>query len=521
MDTSLPQTTSTSLPDETDVLVVGGGVVGLATAVLLRRCGVAVELVERHPGTSIHPRAWGWYHRTLEILRSVDLEQPVLRAAEPYRDHRLNAKVVSLAGEMLSATELPDESDVGHLTPSRQISLGQDRLEPLLREAAEGAGAGLHFGHVAALPRDHGDRVVTTVTDRGNGRSHEVTSRWVVAADGARSPIRDGLGITRTGIPHLRDQVSILFRADLAPVLAGRRFSICQIAGERVSGVLGHSAELDGGTLILSCDERHGRRLEDFTPEHCESLVRAAIGDDSVAVTVVDVLPWQMSALVADQWVQGRVVLAGDACHVVPPIGGYGANTGIHDAHGLAWRLAAEIRGDAPASLVEQYRAERHRVAVGVVEQGRTRLAVRGGFATDEDRRLLRDPLWVTLGQAYAEDEPVFADPARRHAASGTRFPHAWLDRPGGTSTVDGYHWRLYARPGAASGLDGLPGPVDLRPVPDHLAQWWRDVCRAGEDTAVLVRPDGFVAARGEIGTDPTPVHHWWSRAHGATPVPG
>lgn len=487
-------------PLTTDVLVVGGGIVGLSTALFLRRAGLDVHLVERHPGTSIHPRAWGWYARTLEIFRAAGVLDDVLAAAEPYRAHTLNARVTSLAGRTMSCTVVPHWNDLDDVTPCPQISLGQDELEPIIRRAAEEAGATLWFNHQAGIPVDHGDHVVTRVTDRLTGRLTDVTARWVVAADGARSPIREALGITRTGRPLMRSQVSILFRAELGELLGERRFSICQIENDEVMGVLGHRADLTGGTLILTRNDQHGADLDDYSHERAAQLVRSALGVPDHPVEIVDVLGWDMAALVADRFVSGRVVLAGDACHVVPPIGGYGANTGVQDAFNLAWRLVAEVRGDAGPELIVDYERERRQMAQLVAEQGRTRLAVRGGFADDADRARLKDPLWVTLGQAYGvADDRAFADPRTRHAEVGTRFPHTWIEP--GLSTLDLIKgWTLFAPAVPLAGYAPmLPASVRAVAVPWPQRPWWTEQCDAGMQEAILVRPDGVVAARGEL----------------------
>ncbi|MEV0092414.1 FAD-dependent oxidoreductase [Streptomyces sp. NPDC050738] len=529
-------------PEElTDVLVVGGGITGLSCALFLRHHGVRCVLVERHASTSVHPRAWGWYPRTLELLRSVGVEEAVLEAAEGYKDHLRQATVESLAGREVRAAMLPAPGDLSHLTPSRQISLGQDRMEPIVREAALKAGAALRFSaELTSFERPEGPDgpVVATVEDRGSGAQRQVRARWMVAADGARSPVRETLGIGRSGLGTLQHQVSILFRADLSGPLDGRRFSICQIENDLLHGaVLGHDDSLGRGTLIVQYRPEAGESLDDFTTARAVELVRSAIGtaaDGTEAeVEIIGVLPWELAALTTDRFRDGSVFLIGDAAHVIPPIGGYGANTGVHDAHNLAWKLAAVVRGEADDRLLDTYEAERRPVAEATVAQAQLRLAVRSGRADEEQRRATLDVLSVTFGHTYASAAidgrrlPPFRALEEMTGEPGTRAPHVPVivrDRPGslldefGSSFVlltseAGLAWekaRTRAAERAGVALRGVAfgdGPTDATDLSEF---GWRSRYGVRADGAVLVRPDGFVAWRAEAaaveGSDPAEV---------------
>ncbi|MFE9770415.1 FAD-dependent oxidoreductase [Streptomyces sp. NPDC005931] len=509
----------------TDVLIVGGGITGLSCALFLRHHGVRCVLVERHASTSVHPRAWGWYPRTLELFRSVGVEQEVLAAAAGYAEHRRQATVESLAGRELKAVMLPEPGDLGAVTPSRQISLGQDRMEPIVREAASRAGAVLRYGtELTSFERPEGPDgpVVATVKDRDTGEERRVRARWLVAADGGRSPVRETLGIGRAGRGTLQHQVSILFRADLEGPLDGRRFSICQIENDELSGaVLGHDDTLRRGTLILQYRPERGEATEDFTTERCVRLVRSAIGDRDVDVEIIGVLPWELAALSAERFRDGSVFLVGDSAHVIPPIGGYGANTGVHDAHNLAWKLAAVLRGEAGEGLLDTYDAERRPVAEATIEQAQLRLLVRSGRADEEQRRATVDVLAVMLGHAYpTAAEPGarlrrFREPAELCGEPGTRAPHVPVllrdgDREEPGSLLDAYGsspvlvwggpagevWRgageeAARRAGVRLGTAGFGTEVR-----DLSERGWHEAYGVRADGAVLVRPDGFVAWR-------------------------
>ncbi|MFD5662077.1 FAD-dependent oxidoreductase [Streptomyces hirsutus] len=517
--------------DATDVLIVGGGITGLSCALFLRHHGVRCVLVERHASTSVHPRAWGWYPRTLELLRSVGVEGAVLEAAAGYAEHRRQATVESLTGREVKAVMLPAPGDLGAVTPSRQISLGQDRMEPIVREAADRAGAVLRFGNeLTSFERPEGPAgpVVATVKDRDTGAERRVRARWLVAADGGRSPVRETLGIRRVGRGTLQHQVSILFRADLTGPLAGRRFSICQIENDELKGaVLGHDDTLRRGTLILQYRPERGETPEDFTTGRSVALVRSAVGDPDLDVDVVGVLPWELAALSAERFRDGSVFLIGDAAHVVPPIGGYGANTGVHDAHNLAWKLASVLRGEAGEALLDSYDAERRPVAEATLEQAQLRLLVRSGRADGEQRRATADVLAVMLGHTYPSAAepgarlPRFRDPAELAGEPGTRAPHVPVLLRDGGREVPGSLLDVYGGDPApvlvhGGGTAGGDEPVWARAAAeaarragvrlrtagfgaglrDLSERGWHERYGVRADGAVLVRPDGFVAWR-------------------------
>ncbi|BCJ47990.1 FAD-dependent oxidoreductase [Actinoplanes ianthinogenes] len=497
----------------TPVLIAGGSLVGLSSAVFLARQGVSCMLVERHPGTSVHPRAVGYYPRTMELLRQAGLEERALKAAAGFASHRTRAGVESLAGATrFSRTEM-DEDDLGAVTPCRLLLLTQDRLEPLLREEAEHLGADLRFATTLTSFTQDRTGVDAELFDEQTGRTWRMRSDYLIGADGPRSRVREALGISRTGKGVLSRHVSIAFHADLAAVLDGRRFSVVHVENDQVRGILVHDDTLREGTLIVGYDPERGESLDDFTDQRCERLVRAAIGVADIDVRIRSRFPWDMAESTATRYVDARVLLAGDAAHVIPPTGGYGANTGIADAHNLAWKLAAVLAGTAGPELLDTYDSERRPVGAFAAAQGALQLAVRSGTATAEQRAAAFDAQVVTMGYAYpAPGDPVpFAlDPAERTAEPGTRAPHVWLPGDGGqTSTLDlvgtgftlltagdGERWTTAAR--AAAAVTGVP--VEAHAIDPGTPGF---TGRYGLDPggAALIRPDGFVARRFPAGS--------------------
>ncbi|GAA4608350.1 putative polyketide hydroxylase [Actinoplanes octamycinicus] len=485
----------------TPVLIAGGSLVGLSSALFLARQGVSCVLVERHPGTSVHPRAVGYYPRTMELLRQAGLEERALKAAAGFAGHRTRAGVESLAGRTtFSRTEM-DEDDLDTVTPCRLLLLTQDRLEPLLRARAEELGADLRFATTLTSFTQDPSGVDAVLTDEQTGQRLRIRADYLIGADGPRSPVREALGIPRTGRGVISRHVSIAFYADMAPVLDGRRFSVVHVGNDRVRGILVHDDTLREGTLIVGYDPERGESLEDFTDSRCAELVRAAIGVDDIDVRIRSRFPWDMAESTATRYVDGRVLLAGDAAHVIPPTGGYGANTGIADAHNLAWKLAAVLAGTAGPELLETYDSERRPVGAFAAAQGALQLAVRSGQRPDA---VVHDAQAVTMGYRY----PVpGVEPAGLPAEPGTRAPHVWLRRDGAeSSTLDlfgagftvlaagpGDRWTEAARSAAAvTGVRIDACAIDT----DEFRRAYR--LETGE--AVLVRPDGFVAWRSPAG---------------------
>ncbi len=516
--------------DTTPVLVVGGGLVGLSTSLFLSWHGVRHLLVERHAGTSVHPRAWGLYPRTLELLDAVGASDALLAEAAGFAGHVLNGKVESLTGREISVTRIPEPEDVGDISPvARVLSLSQDRIEPILLRRARELGADVRFGTELRASVQDADGVTATLHDRETGAERRVRARYLVAADGARSPVREGLGIARQGRGTLRHQISIVFRGDLRGPLGGRRFAVCRIANPSVDGVLGHDDTLGRGTLIVTHDPETDP-FTAYTPERCTELVRAAVGVPDLPVDIVSTLPWEMAALVAERYTEGRVFLVGDAAHVIPPVGGYGANTGIQDAHNLAWKLAAVLEGQAGEELLGTYDAERLPVGRATMRQAALRLAARADRGGAPEGAAVADTLSVMFGYRYesaavisdegeqAEAAGDFADPRTLSGTPGTRVPHLWLGAEGGreVSTLSlvgrrpllmagakGAEW--YHAAHAVAGRTGLGMDV-LRMGEDvtERERSWHEAMGVTEAGAVLVRPDGFVAWR-TAGARPSP----------------
>jgi hypothetical protein len=223
-------------------------------------------------------------------------------------------------------------------------------------------------------------------------------------------------------------------------------------------------------------------------PARIAEVVRAATGLPDLDPAVDDVATWTTGAFVADRLRTGPVFLAGDAAHEMPSYGGFGGNTGVQDAHNLAWKLAAVCRGDAPEALLDSYPDERGPLAELTVAQALLRSRKVPGAPPPPDQV---DAAALVLGFRY--DERLVEDPAHPSGDPGTRAPHIAL--ADGTALLDlldpaGFTLVCSTAPGIAP--TGVRTVVPVGVDPRHRARW--DAVYAGH--TVLVRPDGVLAAR-------------------------
>src|SRR5215218_3546500 len=451
------QTSNSAVDRTTSVLIVGGGLAGLSTALFLSWHGVQPLLIERHPELLIHPRARGFTQRTVELFRQVGLE-PAIRAAsyaggDDFRWVAVRAETLASEHELVEEAEEGEEMRTHSPAPFGAID--QDKLEVILRGKAEELGAAIRFSTelVAFEQDDTGIRAV--LKDRRTGTEQSVRADYVVAADGWDSPIRAQLGIGLDGPGPFFHVVTALVDADLRPALRGRRVNIAYLQQPRPGTILmAHDEAGQRWVFGTGFSPQYGESLADFPEERVIELVREAVGLPDVAVSLrpqipgtdLKVLSFAIGAQVAHLYRVGRVFLVGDAAHIVPPSGGFGANTGIQDAHNLAWKLAAVVKGEAAPALLDTYHDERRPVGVLTMEQALARWGSRIGEGADEETAPLMDYAAVAFGYRYQSAAVIGAPTDARPALPipeltgqpGTRARHIWLARDGQRlSTVD------------------------------------------------------------------------------------
>ncbi|MGC4083722.1 MAG: FAD-dependent monooxygenase [Vicinamibacterales bacterium] len=348
---------------DSDVVVVGGSLVGLSAAVFLAARRVNVTLVEKHTGSHPHPRAVGYTPRTQELYDAVGLTDALPDVPRGFRLRR--ARVESLAGRWEEGSEWTPrqagvKAPVMEYSPHSGAAVAQDRVEPALRARATALGVDLRLGTTLHHCTQDADGVTVHLRD-GSGRGYSYRSQYLIAADGSRSPVREALGIGRNGPGFLQTVRSVLFRASLDEYLTSdiRQFEIEQPNLRAFLTTYG-----DDRWVLMFLDD-----VERDDAEHRSAIARA-IGRDDVAFEILTTGQWELSGLIADRFSDGRIFLAGDAAHTLPPTrGGYGANTGIADAHNLAWKLQAVLSGASTPALLDTYDAERRPVAWTRLEQ--------------------------------------------------------------------------------------------------------------------------------------------------------
>ncbi|GAB3405920.1 FAD-dependent oxidoreductase [Flindersiella endophytica] len=487
----------------------------MSSAFFLASHGVDCVVVERHPDLLLHPRLRGINPRTVEIFRQLGLEQDIRANCfgdpDTYVFQLIRAE--TLADEEYGTIEEAEGGGgLSAASPSPFAPIDQDKLEILLRAHARERGADLRFStELVSFEAD--DSGVTAVLRPAGGEEYTLAADYLVAADGANSPIRKALGIEVDGPGVLYNTITAMVDADLNPVTLGREVGIAYLQQPRpFTALLAHDHEARQWVFAMGYDPER-ESIEEYTDERVADVVRAASGLPDVEVTVrsqipgteLKVLGFAISAQVARRFDDetGRVFLAGDAGRTNPPTGGLGGNIGVQDAHNLAWKLAAVLSGQAGPELLQTYAQERRPVAELSMWQMFARFGSRMGQGAEIE---MIDYDAVAMGYQYrssavvgaAEDASPLPLP-RLSAQPGTRAPHVEL--AAGRSTIDLYgkgfvlltgpdgDWDNQAK--AAAGQLGISLSTHVLDSADVRER--HGITASG---AVLVRPDGFVAWR-------------------------
>lgn len=518
----------------TSVLVVGGGLSGLTTAVMLATRGIPCLLVERHAGVARHPRARSVNVRTMELMRSVGLEAPLVAAGD---DRFADFSIViaeSVTGRVHRTLLQPGQFDTRAVSPAPHSAAGQDRVEAILKRTAEERGADVRYATELVDLRQDGEGWTAVIRDLGSGIEQTVAAPYVVAADGGCSSLRQRLGIRVSGHGTLSHNIGVVFESAAGLPTAGRGLALFYLQNPGFTGAYVTTDEPNRALISVEYDPRV-QDVADFDEARCAALVRAAVGIDDLPVRILEIAPWEMATRVAERLVAGRMLLVGDAAHTMPPTGGLGGQTAMQDGFDVAWKLAMVLRGQAGPGLIETYEAERLPVA---------RLTV--ALQTDNYVRRMRpdradllssvpcDYVEVALGYrlrsaAISIEEPddgeLCEDPVSPSGRPGTRMPQTPLRRAGMPCTpwdLIGESFLLMAGPEGVAWPEaverlGRAGDLPLRLMrlgedledPDGR---WADDFGVAPDGAVLIRPDGYVAWRARTG-DPSDLRPALERA--------
>ncbi|SDJ59322.1 FAD-dependent monooxygenase [Nonomuraea jiangxiensis] len=514
------------------VLVVGGGYAGLSAATLLAWRQIPVMLVERHPSTSIQPKAFGVGPRAVELLRPVPgLEEALADVWAGIGDNMRIAIAKSLSDpnpQMIINDEAEDAAFLTELTPAATIGAPQAEIERVLRTKAEELGADLRFSTELVSLQQDADGVTAVIRDAG-GEERVVRADYVVAADGYRSPLRTLLGVPTSGKGSLGDMCSIMFDADLTGMVREREVTLWYLQNETFNGALVSGTGVGAHVLGVNFDVSKGESEADFTDERCVELVRIGTGRPDLDVQILDKTTFSMAHVVADTYRAGRVFFAGDAAHTMPPTGGQGGSTALQDGCDIAWRLWLVLTGQAGPAFLDTYDAERRPIGTLTADAQLANLGVRMPPAARVGYpEPIEDPLGALLGTRYhstailaepGDDGSLLEDPRVPNGRPGSRAPHVVFDWDGQRiSTIDlfGSGFVLLAdKQGGQSWVDAgrlvkerlgvqltrLLVGEELLDVEGRFQERY-GISRGG---AVLVRPDGYVAWRAQHpASDPT-----------------
>jgi 2-polyprenyl-6-methoxyphenol hydroxylase-like FAD-dependent oxidoreductase len=523
-----------SAASDVPVLIAGGGLIGLSTAMFLAQHGIPSLAVERLRGGSQLPRAAFFHMRTLEMFRAAGIEDEVReQSAKEFEPEGALIIMDTLAGKKLADIIPSLNEGVDALSPCRRLFVTQPGLEPILRRRAEAAGAKVLDGQEAVGVEQDADGVTLTVQDAESGKQSKLRGQYLLGADGAHSRIRELLDIPFDGRGVFSNSITIYFHADLAPQLLGKQLSVIYINNATLGGFFRMDKDCKSGFLAVNTvgdPKKDPKAASDAAADISEArlieLVRAGAGIPDLPVKIDGVARWRATSDVARKFREGRVFLAGDAAHLMPPNGGFGGNTGIHDAHNLAWKLALVLKGIAGPGLLDTYEAERKPVGKFTVEQAYTRYVTRTApYLGAKDFEPPAADFNIELGYLYCSpaicaengESKVHDDPRQTFGCPGSRAPHLWLERDGKkVSTIDltrdsflllaapeGEAWCGAARAAAARvglALDAYRIGGELRDPGDGFAAAY-GLSGSG---AALIRPDGFVAWRAkERASDP------------------
>ena len=396
------------MPDlEVPVLIVGGSLVGMSAALLLGHHGIRATAVEHHRGTAIHPRAAMISQRTMEVLRGVAIESIIREQSEKQfvQDGAIMA-VETLAGKELAYFIANLNEGVRDVSPTVRLFITQKLLEPLLQQKAQELGADLRFSTELLSFEQDSAGVTARIRHRDTGEESTIRARYMIAADGARSSVRERLGIRMLGRGIFSNSITIYFNAPVGPLLRGRNLSVIMVSNPTLRGFFRIEKPFERGFLVVNTTGDPLRPNTDLwaglNNERCIEYLRAALGDNEIPITIDGVMQWNSRADVAERFQSGRVFLAGDAAHVMPPYGGFGGNTGVQDAHNLAWKLAMVLQGSAGEGLLSTYAAERRPACVFTTEQAYARYVSREAKYLDRgDLQPLANDLNIELGYRY------------------------------------------------------------------------------------------------------------------------
>lgn len=518
--------------NHTPVLIAGAGPIGLALAGDLAWRGIRSLVVERGDGAITQPKMDLLGPRTMEFCRRWGLEKAVRDC--PYNpDHPQDcAWIESFTGYEFGREPFPTprEELSPPQSPVKRERCPQDMFDPILRRWVESMPLATLRYNTELLSFVEGRDGVTATVRASDGREEKIAADYLVGADGGASTVRQALGIKMLGQPTLTYTTNAVFRCknfwDLHDKPKGYRFILIGPEGTWSTVVA-----IDGyDRYRFSVVGNENRRL--LTEDEVRTLIVRAMGKD-FEFEVLSIVPWVRRELLAENYGRGRVYIAGDAAHLNSPTGAFGMNTGMQDSVDLGWKLAAVLEGWGGRDLMASYEAERRPVAQRNIQEATNNLrrmisprehlsplVFEPGPKGDDARRTFGEAYtkmmkfeWFTLqthlGYRYDASPLIVPDGTEapndppmdytQTARPGSRAPHIWLAE--GKSTLDlfgdGFALLRFDPRRDASALEIA---ARRHKLPLRIVDIDHPEARAlYVNPLVLVRPDGFVAWRGDV----------------------
>jgi len=513
-----------------EVLIVGGGPVGLTLAVDLGRRGVDCTLIDKRPAPGMLPKMERCNARTMEHFRRLGIVERV-------RERGFDS---DLPMDVFIVNTLTEEPILHHPYPSinelkeraRKVNDGSEplepyqlisqyTLEPLLKEVAEELDSvDVRFGHELVGFVQDDDGVVATIRDDG-GLETVLNVPYLVGCDGGSSLVRKELGFQLEGESNLLELHQALFRCedlfDRIPIGKGRHYHVAD----------------DRATFLIVQDDCKHFSLHAIVdrPEEMEEIFERIV-DMPIDYETLYIGPWTQRLMLADGYQKGRVLIAGDAAHLVIPTGGLGMNTGAGDAIDLSWKLAGTIQGWGGPELLASYEQERRPIgarnvdastqaSVGrrtwracydpaVTEDSPAGEAARARLAevADREQRKSNDLYGIEMGYRYETSPLIIHEAGEWHedgftyvpsARPGSRLPHIWLADGSALHDRLGFGYSLVTQDGDAPGVSDLVAAFARAGAPFEVVRIDSDAARDVYGAEhVVVRPDLHVVWRGD-----------------------